>query len=98
MFEPINSSGLGTEIACRWCDKTLTQAEVRVSGHVCKRCVRMLLDAGVTEEEILDSAESYSGKKRSAGAKSTGPRINRDIASEFRNELIPCDWSPVRST
>ena len=72
MFEPINSSGLGTDTLCRWCDRALTPYEARVSGRVCQRCVRMLRDAGITEEEIFGSAECYSGKKRSAGAKSTG--------------------------
>jgi hypothetical protein len=68
MFEPINSSGVGSDAACQWCGMALTQGE----KCVCQRCLRMLRDAGIPEEEIFGSAESYSGKKRSPGEKSTG--------------------------
>jgi hypothetical protein len=72
MFEPINSSGMGSDAACQWCGRALTQGDRRV----CQRCLRMLRDAGIPEEEIFGSAESYSGKKRLPGAKSNG-RANK---------------------
>jgi hypothetical protein len=72
LFEPIKSSGLGSHTACEWCKKTLTHEEARVGRRVCQKCVRMLQDAGISEEEIFDSAESKSGMKNSASAKCTG--------------------------
>jgi hypothetical protein len=74
MFEPISPSGVGSEAACYWCGNALTQGE----GRVCQRCMRMLRDAGIPEEEIFGSAENYSGKKRSPGAKRTG-RANKPV-------------------
>jgi hypothetical protein len=80
MFEPINSNGFSTDASCRWCDKALTRDEAQDTAGVCERCLQMLLDAGITDEEIFGGAKRYSGKKRSAGAKGTGrsnkPRLD----------------------
>jgi hypothetical protein len=45
------------EPRCSWCNAGLRKDEVESKRQpVCERCVRMLLDAGLSDEEIFGNA------------------------------------------
>ena len=37
---------------CPWCEKPLTQIEGANSGYSCSYCTRLLIGAGISDEEI----------------------------------------------
>ena len=62
MADEPDSGGPDGMLVCVWCGGGVPSSEVRRGRQpVCSKCVRLLLDANLSDEEIFGGEETHGG-------------------------------------
>ena len=62
MADDLGSDGPDEILVCVWCGSGVLSTEVRRGKQpVCSKCVRLLLDANLSDEEIFGGKETHGG-------------------------------------